>query len=184
MITKSNVTNVYTQVGSRSYDSLSVWIDPISNPAVQSYRYKITAPNSNVFLTSIQSNLNSYTDLTAPVGNIYYQIEIINPNICTPSKSTNYSSSKSNVVTNNSIGIYEGLNTLFKVYPNPANKEINILTDSRNIGSPFELIDFTGRKVLSGKIESENSRINIEGISTGNYLLNIGIGSHIKIVIE
>ena len=232
---ESNVTNVYTQVGSRSYDSLSVWIDPISNPAVQSYRYKITAldtcgaqtplsgfhktihltinqgvggawnliwshyeginfgsyniyrgtaPNSMVLLTSIQSNLNSYTDLTAPVGNIYYQIEIINPNICTPSKSTNYSSSKSNVVTNNSIGIYEGLNTLFKVYPNPANKEINILTDSRNVGSPFELIDFTGRKVLSGKIESENSRINIEGISIGNYLLNIGIGSHIKIVIE
>jgi hypothetical protein len=232
---ESNVTNVYTQVGSRSYDSLSVWIDPISNPAVQSYRYKITAldtcgaqtplsgfhktihltinqgvggawnliwshyeginfgsyniyrgtaPNSMVLLTSIQSNLNSYTDLTAPVGNIYYQIEIINPNICTPSKSTNYSSSKSNVVTNNSIGINEVNNTLFKVFPNPANKEINILTDSRNVGSPFELIDFTGRKVLSGKIESENSRINIEGISTGNYLLNIGIGSHIKIVIE
>ena len=43
---ESSAAGLYYLVGEVLYDSLSVWIDTISNPAVQSYRYKIAAVDS------------------------------------------------------------------------------------------------------------------------------------------
>jgi hypothetical protein len=54
-----------------------------------------------VLLTTIASNLNSYTDLTAPAGQLYYQIEVVSSYTCDPSRSFN--SSRSNIVDNGSI---------------------------------------------------------------------------------
>ncbi len=51
-----------------------------------------------VLLTTIASNLNSYTDLTAPAGQLYYQIEVVSSYTCDPSRSFN--SSRSNIVEN------------------------------------------------------------------------------------
>ncbi len=52
-------------------------------------------------LTQIQSNLNSYTDLNPPAGNIFYQIEVVSPHPCYPDSvyskaKTNYNTSRSN----------------------------------------------------------------------------------------
>lgn len=220
---ESNISNVYTQVGSRAYDSLSVWIDPVSNPAVQSYRYKITAidtcgietplsyfhktvhltinqgvsgawnliwshyeginfgsyniyrgtsPSNMTLLATIQSNLNSYTDLTAPSGNVFYQIEIINPNTCNPTKSVNYSSSKSNIVTNSLNGLSE--NSLeYRVFPNPVNYTLNVLTtfDSSEM---YSLMDGQGRKILQGRLNGSETQINLYEVANGAYMLIIG----------
>ena len=220
---ESTVANVYTQVSSHHYDSLSVWIDPASNPAVQAYRYKLTAldtcgsetplsdfhksihltinqgvggawnliwshyeginfgsynifrgtsPSNLTLLTSIQSNLNSYTDLSAPSGNVYYQIEIINPNSCTPTKIDNYSSSKSNIVTNSSIGLTE--NALeYKVYPNPANHILNVVTSNQS-NEIYFLLDSRGRKVLEGRLNGTETHIDLNELSNGVYILKIG----------
>lgn len=218
---ETSVSDVYTKVGSRAYDSLSVWIDSISNPAIQAYRYKVTAldtcgaetplsdfhktihltinqgvggawnliwshyegltfgsyniyrgtsPNNMSLLTSIQSNLNSYSDLSPPAGNVYYQIEIINPGNCTPLKSTNYASSKSNIVDNNLNTIHEFRNSSVKVYPNPVNEFLTIESDETLYCNYF-IIDPVGRKVVEGALHSKKEIIDISNLSRGMYSL-------------
>ena len=221
---ESNVSNVYTQVGSRAYDSLSVWIDPVSNPAVQSYRYKITALDTcgvetplsdfhktihltinqgvggawnliwshyeginfgsyNIYrgtsssnmslLTTIQSNLNSYTDLAPPTGAVYYQIEIVNPNNCTPTKSTNYGSSKSNIATNDINNIVEMSNEFISLYPNPTAADFTIEITKGLIGEEYSITDFSGRLLRSGTFHSNKEKVEVEMFSNGVYLIQI-----------
>ena len=221
---ESNVSNVYTQVGSRAYDSLSVWIDPVSNPAVQSYRYKITALDTcgvetplsdfhktihltinqgvggawnliwshyeginfgsyNIYrgtsssnmtlLTTIQSNLNSYTDLAPPSGIVYYQIEIVNPNNCTPTKSTNYGSSKSNIATNDINNIVEASNEFISVYPNPTSADFTIEITIGLIGEDYTITDFSGRLLRSGTFHSNKEKVELDMFSNGVYLIQI-----------
>lgn len=221
---ESNVSNVYTQVGSRAYDSLSVWIDPVSNPAVQSYRYKITALDTcgvetplsdfhktihltinqgvggawnliwshyeginfgsyNIYrgtsssnmtlLTTIQSNLNSYTDLAPPSGIVYYQIEIVNPNNCTPTKSTNYGSSKSNIATNDINNIVEISNEFISVYPNPTSADFTIEITKGLIGEDYTITDFSGRLLRSGTFHSNKEKVELDMFSNGVYLIQI-----------
>jgi len=222
---ESSVSNVYLKVGARHYDSLSVWIDQISNPAVQAYRYKITAldtcgtetplsdfhksihltinqgvggawnliwsqyeginygsyniyrgnsPNSMNLLTSIQSNLNSYTDLTPPIGNVYYQIEIVNPNNCNPTKQINYSSARSNFVSNASGSVEELTNSVI-LYPNPAQESLTL--ESEISFDRFRIVDGLGREILNGKADGKadgkSTVISINQLSNGQYFLEI-----------
>jgi hypothetical protein len=220
---ESAVANVYTQVGSRYYDSLSVWIDPVSNPAVQAYRYKITAldtcgtetplsdfhksihltinqsvggawnliwshyegltfgsyniyrgsdPLNMSLLTTIQSNLNSYTDLTPPVGPVYYQIEIVNPNNCDPTKVINYNVSKSNIVNNGVSSTAENIKN-FKVYPNPTDN-ILYIQSTDFLDNTILIFDAQGRKVLAGKLTGTTTTIDISKLAAGNYLVQVG----------
>jgi hypothetical protein len=217
---ETNVTNVYSKVGARLYDSLSVWTDLVSNPAVQAYRYKITAldtcgvetplsdfhksihltinqgvggawnliwshyegvsfgsyniyrgssPNTLSLLTSIQSTLNSYTDLTPPVGDVYYQIEIVNPNNCNPTKVVNYSSSKSNVVTNASIGLSEFLSSII-LYPNPTENFVTVEGDFQTIKN-YIILDGIGKKISSGSLSIDSNQIDLTEFSKGTYLI-------------
>jgi uncharacterized protein (TIGR02145 family) len=217
------LSNVFAKVGARLYDSLSVWLDPNANPAVQAYRYKISAldtcgaetplssfhktihltinqgvgsawnliwsnyegisigsyniyrgttPNNMSLLTTIQSNLNSYTDVSAPLGNVYYQIEIVNPNNCTPTKSMNYSSSKSNIVNTNSSSLDQIKEPLFVVYPNPANELLTIECESK-MNNKFFIFDAVGRVVYFGLLSSSKNALDISGFSKGTYTLTI-----------
>jgi hypothetical protein len=63
--------------------------------------YRGFSSSNMVLLTTIASNLNSYTDLTAPAGQLYYQIEVVSSYTCDPSRSFN--SSRSNIVDNGAV---------------------------------------------------------------------------------
>ena len=65
-------------------------------------------------------------------------------------------------------------NNIFSVYPNPAENRINIKADATLLGSVYTIYDNTGKLVLSGKINSENTAIELSGLSTGIYLFNMG----------
>jgi hypothetical protein len=230
---ESNVSNVYTQVGSRAYDSLSVWIDPVSNPAVQSYRYKITALDTcgvetplsdfhktihltinqgvggawnliwshyeginfgsyNIYrgtsssnmtlLTTIQSNLNSYTDLAPPSGIVYYQIEIVNPNNCTPTKSTNYGSSKSNIATNE-LNEYLAINfNPIKLYPNPNNGEFTLLIPNDWEGQIINIVSLDGKIHQTFKAMDSMQEIHMNHLASGSYWLRVGTNNPIPFI--
>ena len=73
------------------------------------------------------------------------------------------------------VGINETENgNLFSVFPNPAKNQINIKVDATLIGSSYTVFDNLGKKVLEGKIISENTIIELENLSAGVYLLSIG----------
>lgn len=63
---------------------------------------------------------------------------------------------------------------LFSVYPNPAKSQINVKADAKLLGSLYNVYDNVGKVVLSGKINSENTVIELGNLSGGVYLFSVG----------
>jgi hypothetical protein len=135
--------------------------------------YRGTDPSNINLLTTVQSNLNSYTDLTPPTGAVYYQIEVVNPVNCDPTKSINYSVSRSNIVNNGVNGINEESETEIKVYPNPTSDKLTLAVSSDVLGKKYAISDFSGRVIMQGDIISAKQPISMEHISNGSYFLKI-----------
>ena len=75
----------------------------------------------------------------------------------------------------NNVGINEvSQSNLFSVYPNPANGQINVMADAKLLGSVYNVYDNVGKVVLSGKINSENTMIELGNLSEGIYMFSVG----------
>ena len=135
--------------------------------------YRGTSLSNMSLLTTIQSNLNSYTDLTPPTGPLYYQIEVVNPNNCDPTKIMNYGLSKSNIVNNGVSGISEEVLSTINVYPNPTNDKFTLNVSNDLIGKNYLITDFSGRVISQGKINALIQTLDVQEISKGSYFLQI-----------
>jgi Secretion system C-terminal sorting domain/SprB repeat/Ig-like domain CHU_C associated/Right handed beta helix region/Periplasmic copper-binding protein (NosD) len=161
---ESTQSDLYLLAGSWPYDSLSIFVDSLSDSHQRSARYKLSvvdkcgieselsSHHKTMHLTmtyglgddivlrwdhyegfdiatyyihrytstsgwelydSIQSNLTSYTDNNPPANdNLFYFIEVINPDGCTATKATNRNNSRSNVGSISS-GAATAFNVLF-----------------------------------------------------------------------
>ncbi len=79
------------------------------------------------------------------------------------------------LTVNNIVGINEtSQDKLFSVFPNPAQSVINVKADSKLIGEVYTIYDNTGRVVLSGKLNSQNTTIELGNLSGGIYMLSVG----------
>jgi hypothetical protein len=148
--------------------------------------YRGSTPTNMTLLTSLASSNFSYTDLSPPGGLIYYQIEAVNPNGCSPMTRTySYSSTRSNIVDDAGL-ITIGINALavtdeFTLYPNPTTDEINILFNggTQNVVpmiKTIEIMDITGRIIISKQlivINGEVQKINVGELSQGVYMVKI-----------
>jgi hypothetical protein len=117
--------------------------------------------------------------LAPPVGPVYYQIEIVNPNSCDPAKVVNYDVSKSNIVNNGVNGINALANSTVLVYPNPTTKDVTLEVTAELIEKDYFLTDNTGRIILSGQFRALKETINLEQISTGVYFIKIDDNAHL-----
>jgi hypothetical protein len=63
---------------------------------------------------------------------------------------------------------------LFTVFPNPAQSLINIRVDSKLIGSVYTISDNAGRAVLTGKLNSKVTTIELNNLSGGIYMCSVG----------
>jgi alpha/beta superfamily hydrolase len=61
------------------------------------------------------------------------------------------------------------------VYPNPASNQINLKVSANRVGSNYSIFDYTGKLVLSDKIFSENSIIDVDNLNDGIYLICLGV---------
>jgi hypothetical protein len=57
------------------------------------------------------------------------------------------------------------------IYPNPASNQINLNVSGNSVGGNYKLFDYTGKLILSNKIISENTIININNLCNGIYLI-------------
>ena len=74
-----------------------------------------------------------------------------------------------------SIGISEdSQSNLFSVFPNPSQSLIYVKTDNKLIGEVYTIYDNTGRVVLTGKINSHNTTIELGNLSVGIYIFSVG----------
>jgi len=63
------------------------------------------------------------------------------------------------------------------IYPNPATEIINIKTGSELPGALYSIADQSGRQVLNGKLDGENTSIDISYLLGGFYFLKVGLRS-------
>jgi transforming growth factor-beta-induced protein len=75
------------------------------------------------------------------------------------------------------VGLDENQNANISVYPNPFQENISIT----GVGiTEYKLMDLNGRIIQIGKISSNQEKLNLSGINTGSYLLQISGNGGIK----
>lgn len=158
-----------------------IWTDYLGF-VVGSYNiYRGSSPADMTLIASISASFTSYTDLDAPVGNVYYMVEVINPGGCTPVlKSETFSRSRSNIATNKALGVNDQKHGIgISVYPNPATEIFNVSVNGAEPGKTviIEMRDILGqivcsRVALSGE-RSINFGIRVNEMPEGIYLLTV-----------
>ncbi|MBL4862613.1 MAG: T9SS type A sorting domain-containing protein [Crocinitomicaceae bacterium] len=143
--------------------------------------YRGSTLDNMTLLTTISSNLNSYTDLAAPIGQLYYLIEVENLNGCNPLKS-NYGSSLSNLVENGELpnALTELGSGSVNVYPNPTTDVIYLVTEGVELPYTVELYDIGGRMILNKTCNLEEEVIDISTCERGVYLVKISTSNSSK----
>ena len=66
----------------------------------------------------------------------------------------------------------------FKVYPNPVKNAIHISVGTEFIGNRYAITSISGQKVSEGKIEKEESVVNIQDLSEGIYFMKLDENIH------
>jgi hypothetical protein len=74
----------------------------------------------------------------------------------------------------NNVGIDEAnqLNN-FEIYPNPTSNFVTVKFNNNLLGSNYQIIDNTGRIVLSGLLLNENQIIELNTLSAGIYSFSV-----------
>jgi photosystem II stability/assembly factor-like uncharacterized protein len=169
-----------------------IW-EPYEGFTVSSYKiYRGTSANNISLIGTTSGSNTQYSDYNAPAGYIYYQIEVVNSNQCSPSKSNKFSSSLSNIATNDPTYSINEMNKYEKcllVYPNPANEMLNVECSMLNKKEKIEaeMFDVVGNKVKSEMLSQTNNKINVADLSAGVYILRLSNASYStikKIIIE
>jgi hypothetical protein len=126
-------------------------------------------PQNMTLLTTIASNLDSYTDLTPPLGTVVYQIEVVSPNVCDPTRAT-YENSRSNIVNEFTEGLM-GYNALegATLYPNPNNGEFSV--SGILPGTTLELTNAIGQVVWTSSSTAVQHNVKAKGLESGVYFL-------------
>ena len=63
---------------------------------------------------------------------------------------------------------------LVSVYPNPATSNIYIKIATNLLGSDYSVYNNVGKLVLAGKLNTENTMIELNNLSDGIYLIKVG----------
>ena len=65
-------------------------------------------------------------------------------------------------------------NSIISVFPNPTTNQINVSANLGLIGSVYNVYDYTGKSVLTGKLTSEKTILELSNLEKGIYFLNVG----------
>ncbi|MBP6312785.1 MAG: two-component regulator propeller domain-containing protein [Flavobacteriales bacterium] len=68
----------------------------------------------------------------------------------------------------------------FDIYPVPANSELNVRAVGMNSLVDYWVTDATGSVVLNGSVNGNSGMIDIEGLESGVYMLQIGQGKSLR----
>jgi hypothetical protein len=162
------------------FNSTNDWNLLINNPSAN-FSESISG-NTATFTnssSSINSTLNYYWDFgdgnTSSVQNpshTYatngtYTVTLIASNCI-------FSDTITNTIQIGTNSMEENTNANFEFYPNPATHQITINVEKQLLGSVYIIYDNTGKAILTGKILSEQSVIDLVDLSKGIYLLSIG----------
>lgn len=145
--------------------------------------YKIYRGTNLENLTEIGSTSGSnttYTDLSAPSGPLYYVIEVNFTNACTALKSTQYGSSRSNIINTSTLitTIKDTNSNIVNIYPNPAKETLNIEGVNYQTASLI-IMNLQGKEVINQPLNS--AIVDISNLPNNVYLIKIIDGKNLSI---
>jgi len=149
--------------------------------------YKImrkTDSGEYVQIATVSASFNSFTDLNSPPGEVNYMIMIDHPDGCDPAtRDGEYASVYSNVASNTLVSVSESKVPDFGIYPNPADKQLNISFGENVTGMVSVVIsDRIGRVVYSENINDIRAgqvhSIVSSNLNEGMYLLQMTSGEN------
>lgn len=162
--------------------------------------YRGRSATSLEFIDATSGSSTQFSDISAPSGDVYYQVEVISPVLVCPNciisnqqkitQSGNitmisYNSSRSNIASNFMSGIDElkNENININVYPNPAKGQFKIEFAGASI---FEIQSMTGQLIYCGNLNNSNI-VCTDTFKSGLYLIKFIIGKSIvfkKVIIK
>lgn len=102
---------------------------------INTYRiWRGTNATNMTLLDSVAGNMTSYTDLTPPLGSVFYQIEIVSSYMCLPydyKAQTNYNTSRSNKAN---TGAPPTVTADFSAVPTTGNAPLTVFFTDNSIG--------------------------------------------------
>jgi hypothetical protein len=104
------------------------------------------------------------------MGEMNYMVEVVGVS-CDASRSLVYS--RSNILDLLAQNISEELNSIVKIFPNPASTNITIQVNESDLGSQVLIFNAIGQEVFSERITSVNQLLNIEKLTEGFYFLKL-----------
>ena len=140
--------------------------------------YKIYRDNSTgtfaLYTTQSAGSFFYTVNVNYVVPNEKFQIVVDKDPSCNPSLPFKaeigpYAQSLSNIVEFKGMRLETG-NIMFSVFPNPANDVVTIYTDSRGI---VTMTDISGRMIEQVNITSDETKIDVSGLSDGCYFISI-----------
>ena len=164
-----------------------IW-EPYEGFMVSTYNiYRGTSVNNLNFLDATSGSSTQYSDISAPTGDLFYQLEVISPTLVNPTKipvsvqksketedaiessMLSYNSSRSNITTTLINGIHEltGESNKINIYPNPVTSEFKIDFSG---GSAFEVLNSLGQNVYKGNLNTSNI-VSTANLNSGVYII-------------
>ena len=142
---------------------------PYSTFAIERY----TTSTGWMPLTTIPSNLNSYTDLTAPNDStLGYRVDAIAAFNCNPTRAS-INTTRSNIkhiAAPDFSGISESglLNSQMLIFPNPASSYVNIQLPVLTKTTELKILNVLGQTIYSETINASSSK-SVKQISTTSF---------------
>ena len=80
-----------------------------------------------------------------------------------------------NLFNEGNVGIGDQIqNNSISIFPNPAQNVINVMEDNKFLSEIYSIYDNTGKVVLTGKLNSQNTTIELGNLSGGIYMFSVG----------
>jgi hypothetical protein len=148
-----------------------IWSDYFGAPVLTYNIYRGTTANNLQLLTSVSGGITQFTDLYAPAGDIYYQIEALLDVVCSISKLG--TPSYSNLARYAPHGFMDDRALSgFSIRNNPVTDYFNIDDEKLSAIAGISLLSLNGKQLIAWQNPS-TSTFDISGISSGIYLLKI-----------
>ena len=145
------------------------------------YIYRGNSQNELVLLDSISGSFTSYSDIDPPAGPLYYAIEIINEEGCSPVRDDNFDRSRSNIQYNGLVGVEDVSVQGISIYPNPASDFLDIQIDVSNPDASISIYNIQGKAMISQSLLGVNTKIDISVLNPGVYIMRIKLNQDLLI---
>lgn len=163
-VTNSGTAFTPASITITSGDDVSFDLDAPHNAVEVSqsvYNANGNTPLAGGFQTPFGGGLVQSTQLTAGIH--YY--------VCSPHASVGM---KGIIIVQNTTGINENkIQPDFSVYPNPSDNLLTIKAKDKLIGLEYYIVDQVGRRVVTGRLLSEITPVEISGLKKGVYFIQL-----------